>query len=439
MSGETVDRVGADFKRVEASLPGHGVAWLTQARRAALDWFAQRGYPSARDEDWKYTNAGAIERRFMAAVTSSGSVTAAEVGALAFGELPCHLVVFVDGCFDATYSSLGALPDGVTVRSLREVLAQDAARLEPLLAGEPLHAFAALNLAFMADGVVIELARGAVVERPIHVLYLANQADTSRHYRNLIVAGEGAQATVVEHYAGTESAAYLTNAVTTIAAHANSSIEHYKLQQEGAKAFHVAGIHATQARDSRFTSHSIALGGAIARNDITTRLEAEGAECVLNGFYMVGGRQVVDHHTRIDHARPRGTSREFYRGVLDGAARGVFNGKVIVHPDAQQTDAQQANHNLLLSKSAEVDTKPQLEIFADDVKCTHGATVGQLDENMIFYLRSRAIEPEVAKALLIYAFAHDIIGRIRLDPLKQRIERHLISLLPEGERIKELV
>ena len=294
-------------------------------------------------------------------------------------------------------------------------------------------------LAFMTDGVVIELSRNAVVDLPIHLLYLASQPETSVHYRNLIVADENAQATVVEHYAGSEGASYLTNAVTTIIGGANSNVQHYKLQQESVKAFHVAGIHATQARDSRFTSHSIALGGAIARNDITSRLAAEGAECTLNGLYMVGGRQLVDHHTRIDHAKPRGTSREFYRGVLDGAARGIFNGKVVVHPDAQHTDAEQSNHNLLLSKAAEVDTKPQLEIFADDVRCNHGATVGQLDDNMMFYLRSRGIEADVAKALLIYAFAHDIIGRIGLDPLKRRIERHLISMLPDGERIKELV
>jgi Fe-S cluster assembly protein SufD len=291
----------------------------------------------------------------------------------------------------------------------------------------------------MTDGVVIELGRNAVVERPIYLLYVASQADTSVHYRNLIVAEANAQATVVEHYAAAVDAAYLTNAVTTVVGAANSSVEHYKLQEESAKAFHVAGIHATQARDSRFTSHSIALGGAIARNDITTRLAAEGAECTLNGLYMVAGRQLVDHHTRIDHATPRGKSREYYRGVLDGTSRGIFNGKVVVHPDAQHTDAEQANHNLLLSKAAEVDTKPQLEIFADDVRCTHGATVGQLDENMIFYLRSRGIESEVAKALLIYAFAHDIIGRVRLDPLKRRIERHLVARLPDGQRIKELV
>jgi Fe-S cluster assembly protein SufD len=439
MPSEAIDRIVADFQAIEAGLPGHGAVWLAHARRDALDWFADRGFPTARDEDWKYTNAAAIERRPMPAATVPRPVSAEQVRSLAFAELPCHLVVFGDGRFDPTYSSIGELPDGVSIRSLAEVIARDAARLEPLLAGEPGNAFAALNLAFMSDGVVIELARNVVVERPIHVLYVASQPETSVHYRSFIVAGEHAQATVVEHYAGLDGASYLTNAVTTIVGAASSSVEHYKLQQESTKAFHVAGVHATQARNSRFTSHSIALGGAIARSDITTRLAAEGAECTLNGLYMVGGRQLVDHHTRIDHAEPRGTSREAYRGVLDGAARGIFNGKVVVHPDAQHTDAEQSNHNLLLSKDAEVDTKPQLEIFADDVKCMHGATVGQLDENMIFYLRSRAIEPEVAKALLIYAFAHDIIGRIRLDPLKRRIERHLISMLPEGERIKELV
>jgi Fe-S cluster assembly protein SufD len=430
MASETIDRIVADFRRVESGLPGRHAARLAQLRREALEWFSGHGFPTARDEDWRYTNAAAIERRPMPAVTHSTRPSPESVRELAFAGLPCHLVVFADGRFDPTFSSIGHLPTGVSIRSLAEVLARDAESLEALLAGEPGNAFAALNLAFMSDGVVIELDRNVTVERPIHVLYIASQPETSRHYRNLVVAAEHAQAIVVEHYAGPEGAAYLTNAVTTIVGAANSSIEHYKLQQESAQAFHVAGMHATQARDSRFTSHSIALGASIARNDITTRLAAEGAECTLNGLYMVGGRQLVDHHTRIDHVKPRGTSREFYRGVLDGAARGVFNGKVVVHPDAQHTDAQQSNHNLLLSKGAEVDTKPQLEIFADDVKCTHGATVGQLDENMIFYLRSRAIEPEVAKALLIYAFAHDIIGRIRLDPLKHRIERHLISMLP---------
>jgi len=439
MSSEAIDRIIADHRGVAAGLPGRGVPWLDRIRLNALDWFASRGLPTARDEDWKYTNPGAIERRYFKPASSAGEVTGDQVARLTFAELPCHLLVFVDGRFDPTFSSIGSLPAGVRIESLAEVVAQDPQRLETLLGAEPDNAFAALNTAFMTDGLMIGLPRNVAVELPIHLLYIASQPETSIHYRNLIVAEEGAQVTVVEHYAGAEGAAYLTNAVTTIVGAANSSVEHYKLQQESTKAIHVGRIHSTQGRDSRFASHSIALGGAIARNDITSRLDAEGAECTLNGLYMVGGKQLVDHHTRVDHAKPRGTSREYYRGILDGSARGIFNGKVIVHVDAQQTDAQQSNHNLLLSKEAEVDTKPQLEILADDVKCAHGATVGQLDDNMIFYLRSRGMEHEVAKALLIYAFAHDIVGRIRLAPLRQRLERHIISTLPEGDRIKELV
>ena len=439
MQSEALDRIVGDFRSVAPQLPGGGHRWVERARREALDGFASRGFPTVRDEDWKYTNVASIQRRALPPAIAAGAISAERVRALAFPDVPCHRLVFVDGRFDPTFSATGPLPAGVCIRSLSEVIATGAECLEPLLAGVPENGFAALNLAFMTDGVVIELDRNAVVERPIHLLYIATLPERSIYYRNFILADENAQATVVEHYVGPEASTYLTNAVTTIVGGASSHVEHYKLQQESAKAFHVAGIHASQARASRFTSYSIALGGAIARNDITSRLGAEGAECTLNGLYMVGGRQIVDHHTRIDHAKPRGTSREFYRGVLDGTARGVFNGKVIVHPDAQKTDAEQSNHNLLLSKAAEVDTKPQLEIFADDVRCTHGATVGQLDESMIFYLRSRGIEPEVARALLIYAFAHDIVGRIGLVPLKRRVERHLISVLPQGERIKELL
>jgi len=424
---------------VADALPGRRVRWLDRARRDALDWFAARGLPTARDEEWKYTNPGAIERRYFDPAVEVFPSNEEHLAQLVFPELSCHLLVFADGRFDPAYSSIGVLPFGVRIQTLSEVLSSDPDRLLPFLGGAPVNAFAALNTAFMTDGAVITLERNAIAEKPVHIIYIARQRETSTHYRNFIVAGEGAQATVIEHYAGPEEAAYLTNTVTTLSVSANSQVEHYKLQHESAKAFHVGGIRAIQARDSRFTSHSIALGGAIARTDIAARLDAEGAECTLNGLYMAGGRQLVDHHTRIDHAKPHGTSREFYRGVLDGSARGVFNGKVVVHPDAQHTDAEQANHNLLLSKQAEVDTKPQLEIYADDVKCAHGATVGQLDDNMIFYLRSRGVEHEVAKALLIYAFAHDSVGRMGLEPLRRRLERHIISTLRDGDRIKELV
>jgi Fe-S cluster assembly protein SufD len=215
-------------------------------------------------------------------------------------------------------------------------------------------------------------------------------------------------------------------------------IEHYKLQQEGPQAYHIGGVHAAQSRNSRLVTHSIALGALLARNDVTTAFDAEGCDATLNGLYLVGGRQHVDHHTRIDHAKPNGTSREYYRGVLDGASRGVFNGKVIVHPGAQRTDAHQANHNLLLSRDAEVDTKPQLEIYADDVKCSHGATVGQLDDAQIFYLRSRGVDEAMARGLLTYAFARDVIERIRVAPLRAGLEKLLLARLPQGDRISQL-
>jgi Fe-S cluster assembly protein SufD len=438
MQSESIDRIVQDFSAVEAGLPGRGSKWLGRTRREALDWFASRGFPTARDEDWKYTNTALIERRPLMAAKGAGSVTADQIARLRFAELPCHLLVFVDGRFDPTFSSFSGLPAGVLLRSLSDVMAEDAQRLEALLDREPDHGFAALNLAFMTDGVVVELPRNAVVDRPIHLLYIASQPETSVHYRNFILADENSQATVVEHYVGTGGATYLTNAVTTIVAAAGSNVEHYKLQQESTKAFHVAGIHAAQGRDSRLTSHSIALGGAIARNDITTRFVAEGAECTFNGLYIVGGRQLVDHHTRIDHAKPRGTSREFYRGVLDGMARGVFNGKVVVHPDAQKTDAEQSNHNLLLSKTAEVDTKPQLEIFADDVKCTHGATVGQLDDEQLFYLRSRGIDLQAARDILTFAFASDVAGRVHIAPLREQLDALLRARLREGRIVKDV-
>jgi Fe-S cluster assembly protein SufD len=290
----------------------------------------------------------------------------------------------------------------------------------------------------MADGLYLHLPRGTSIAEPIHALFISTANDAVAHPRNVIIGEEGTEATVVEHYAGLNDASYLTNAVTQIFAAGNAAITHYKLQQETSRALHFAGIHAAQSRASRLESHSIALGALLARNDITTAFDAEGCEATLNGLYLVGGRQHVDHHTRIDHAQPHGTSREYYKGILDGASRGVFNGKVIVHPGAQRTDAHLANHNLLLSKAAEIDTKPQLEIDADDVKCTHGATVGQLDDAQMFYLRSRGVDEAMARSLLTFAFAHDVIGRIRIASLRTRLEQVLFARLPQGERIREL-
>ncbi|HJV84260.1 MAG TPA: Fe-S cluster assembly protein SufD [Noviherbaspirillum sp.] len=430
-----------DFARVVDLLPGAGVPWLARVRKSALDQFAQRGFPTRKDEDWKYTSVAALEKMNFRVEPDGRAHTGANplMDRFALASDIGHVLVFHNGRFAPWLSAIGKLPDGARLVSLADALEAAPEALEPYLASEePQSAFGALNGAFMADGAYLHLKRGTVLEAPVHLLFLSTEPGFANHVRNVIVAEEGAQATVIEHYAGIDGATYFNNVVTRIFAAGNAAIEHHKLQQEGSGAFHVAGIHAVQQRDSRLESHSISFGAALARNDITTAFDGNGCEVTLNGLYLVGGTQHVDHHTRIDHRQPNGTSREHYRGVLEGQSHAVFNGKVIVQPGAQKTNAYQANHNLLLSRDAEVDTKPELEIYADDVKCNHGATVGQLDEAQLFYLRSRGIDEAVARSLLVHAFAHDVIERIRVASLRTRLEQILLARLPQEERIGEL-
>jgi Fe-S cluster assembly protein SufD len=440
MTTERYARFADEFARVATTLPGARMPWLARARRSALDRFARQGLPTPRDEAWKYTNVAAIEKRsFTAGRHSAEELASPELATLGLGLFPGHRLVFVNGTYAPSLSAVGRLPAGVALVSLADALDRAPDTLESMLSGEnDRTAFAALNTAFMADGAYLHLPRGATVEEPIHLFFIATATGAAIYPRNVIVAGERARTTVIEHYAGREGAACFTDAVTQIVAAANASVDHYKLQHETLASIHIAGIHANQGRDSRLSSHSIALGAAISRNDITTTFDAEGCEATLNGLFVAHGRQHVDHHTCIDHAKPNGTSREYYRGLLDGASRGVFNGKIVVHPQAQHTDAHQANHNLLLSKDAEVDTQPQLEIYADDVKCTHGATVGQLDDEQVFYLRSRGVDEGMAKSLLTYAFAHDVIERMGVPELRNRLRQLLLSRLPQGERIEFL-
>jgi Fe-S cluster assembly protein SufD len=417
-------------------LPGARAPWLARARRAGLERFAQTGFPTVRDEEWKYTSVASIEKRSFTPLPNGAPH---ELNALAFTPFPGHRVVFVNGRYSPALSAVGLLPPGVALKSLADTLERAPDALEPLFVEDNRQTvFGALNTAFTADGLYLHLPRGTAIEEPIHLHFVVTNENAAIHPRNVIVAEEGARATVVEHYTGTRGVAYFTNVVTQIFAAENAAVDHCKFQQEDLRAFHVAGIHAAQARGSRLWLHSISLGAALARNDISTTFDAEGCEATLNGLYLARGRQHVDHHTRIEHSKPGGTSREYYRGLLDGASRGVFNGKVIVHPQAQRSDARQLNHNLLLSRDAEVDSRPQLEIYADDVKCTHGATVGQLDDAQLFYLRSRGIEEVVARSLLVYAFARDVIERIRIGALRSRLEELLLARLPEGGRIKEL-
>lgn len=428
---------------VRTASPGQSVPWVRALRENAAAHFAEQGFPTTRHEDWKYTNVTGLERHlYQPAANGVAGVQATPLEALCFTDVATHRLVFVNGHYAPSLSSPGSLPAGVTVGSLAEALAKQPDKLEPHLGKYALvgsQGFVALNTAFLTDGAYIHLARGAVVEQPVYLVFVTTQADAGMTSpRNLVVAEAGSQATIIEQYVAIEEGRYFTNAVTEAVLDRNSRIEHYRVQQESLKAHHISGWHVRQGRDSGFTSHTVDTGALLARNDLHSRLDAEGAECEFNGLYVVDGHRHVDNHTCVDHAKPRGTSREFYKGVLDDQGRAVFNGRVVVHPDAQHTDAQQMNNNLLLSKTAEVDTKPQLEIYADDVKCSHGATVGNLDDDALFYLRARAIDEAAARDLLTYAFANDVLSRMKLPALRLQLERRLTARLLRGRSIREL-
>lgn len=406
--------------------------WLRRMRSLAFDRFAARGWPTLRDEDWKYTSvAGIADRDFAPPPTVAPALAPEQIAALALDR--AAVLVFVDGRPAPGLWRLGALPPGARAGSLALAAGPDGDRIEPLLATDAESAaggFAALNAASWSDGAWIDLAPGCVLDRPLQLLFVTTTAGVGVHLRNVVRAGAGARADIVEHHVGLTDAAYLCTTVTHVDLGPGAAVTHAKLQQEGARGFHIADVRAAQARESRYVSQSFALGAALARNDIATRFDAPRSEATLLGLYLARGRQHVDHHTRIDHARPECTSREFYKGVLDGASRAVFNGKVIVRADAQRTDADQSNRNLLLSDLAEIDTKPQLEIFADDVKCSHGATVGQLDPDQMFYLRSRGIDAAAARDLLTLAFAREVVDRVACVPLRDRLDRLLRRRLP---------
>lgn len=415
---------------LRSSLPGMDLPCVRRARTAAFERFAELGFPTTRQEDWKYTSVTAIGKRAFAAVPAAKDGVSAE--AVAQWALPeSHLLVFANGRHLPERSRVGSLPRGATVTSLAGALAAGVEGIETLLGEDDRsNGFLALNAAFWADGAFIDLPAETVLERPIHLLFIVSETALAVHPHNIIRAGPGARAQVIEHYVGT-AGPYLTNAVTRIMAEQDGCVTHTKLQHEGLQAYHIADIAVGQGRGSRFDSRSFALGGRLSRTEIATRLDGEGCAAELLGLYIGQGRQHVDHHTRIDHVGLRGVSREFYKGVLAGASRGVFNGRVIVHPDAQQTDALQSNRNLLLSDTAEVDAKPELEIYADDVKCSHGATVGQLDPEQIHYLRSRGIGEAAARRLLTCAFAQDVVDRVGEPTLRERLETLLRTALPE--------
>jgi Fe-S cluster assembly protein SufD len=409
--------------------------WLRSIRREAIERFGQLGFPSVRHEEWRFTNVTPIAERTFAPASDGARGAAPVVSSLGWQAPGLSRVVFVNGRYDAELSSVGALPDRVEVGSLAGALARGEALVEQhltKLAGFEAQPFVALNTAFLADGAFVRIPANTVLDSPIELLFVSapGSEPTVSHPRVLVVAGENCQATIVESYAGPAGERYFTNAVTEIVAGQNAVVDHYKVQRESLEAFHIANMHLLLDRSVTFSSHAITVGGSLVRNDILAVLNGEGVDCTLNGLYVVNGQRLVDNHTTIDHAQPHCGSHEVYKGILADRGRGVFNGKIIVRPDAQKTDAKQTNKALLLSEDAQINTKPQLEIFADDVKCTHGATVGQLDEDALFYLRCRGIGEADARKMLIRAFLGDILTRVKVEALRRQLDHDLLDQLP---------
>ena len=412
----------ADF---EQNLNGEAQSPVHQLRRDAIAHFTATGFPTNRDEEWRFTNIAPLTRIDFELAAKTDEPATANIAPLRYG-LPGP--VFVDGHFAPSLSQLDALPQGVVVKNLRAAFNEDADLVSRYIGQDAMseeQAFTALNTAFVQDGVLIYLPKGTVLDTPLHTLFLSTgaKANAVSHPRVLVVAEAHAEATLVESYAGLGVEVYLTNSVCEINVGVNASIDHYRVQREAPTAFHISATHVREARSARFRSTSITLGGSLTRNHVHTALMGEGIDSTLNGLYIENGSQHVDNHTLIEHAQPNCQSHEFYKGVLDDEASGVFRGKIHVHQAAQKTDAYQANQNLLLSDSAKIDTKPQLEIYADDVKCSHGATIGQLDADAIFYLRSRGIGHREALRVLTRAFVGEVLDRVRIDGLRDELDR----------------
>ncbi len=420
-----------DFVGRDLGVSGDGPGWLQALRLAAGAHFARLGFPTRRDEDFRYTNVAPIaETPFRRASADDSALTPDGLQPFLYDGLTGSQIVFVNGHYQPHLSRTAGLPPGVTVGTLAEAMTTHAAAVQAhlaLYAQSDSHAFVALNTAALEDGAFVHIPRSVVVEEPIHLLFLSSaDSPTVSHPRTLILADENSQSTIVESFAGPAGQVYFTNAVTEVVTGENAVVDHYKVQRESVKAYHVATLQVQMGRAANFSSHSIGLGGQLVRNDANAVLGAEGCECTLNGLYMATDRQIVDNHTSIDHAMPHCNSHEIYKGILDGHARGVFNGKIFVRLDAQKTDAKQTNQTLLVSPDAQINTKPQLEIFADDVRCTHGATIGQLSDEALFYLRARGIPGDQARSLLTYAFASDVVSRIKVDAIRAQLDQALL-------------
>jgi Fe-S cluster assembly protein SufD len=423
------------FTEFQKRAAGRDLPWVQHLRESAFARFCEVGFPTTHDEDWRFTNVSPIAK-ISFELSRDVTVTKQELKQFGVAGLGCQLV-FVNGKFSRELSAIGQLPAGVSVNSLAEEISANSTSVESHL-GRYLDirrdAFSALNTAFAEDGGYVHVRRGVVFTEPIYLLFVstASGKPLMSHPRNLIVIENEAQAAIVEDYVSIGETAAFSNTATELIAGENATVSHYMIEREHRQAFNISTLRIQQGRSANVSSHSVLLGGGLVRNNVHPVLAGEGGECLINGLFIGNGRQHLDNYMQVEHASPHCASRQFYNGILDDHAHGVFHGRIIVHKDAQKTDAKQTNRNLLLSDDARIDTKPQLEIYADDVKCTHGATIGQIEENALFYLRSRGIDEISARKLLLLAFANECLDRmasgVARDHVQKLIHAHLLQI-----------
>ncbi len=429
-----ISRYTAEYQEFADQLPGQNLPWLQSYRKEALAAFSESGFPTVREEEWRYTNVSSIEKKRFVPVAATLEPEI-EPSLLQSFQLPdVWTIVLCNGRFMPQLSTLNGLPQTVTVMGMAEALAKDPDRVRKRL-GQAVtndeHSFIAFNGAWFSDGLFLQVAAKAVLEKPLQILHLSTGHEGISATRNLLVFEAMAEAQLIETYVGLDQPS-MTTAVNEIFIGKNAGFTLYKLQAEGEKAYHFGGTYVKQDSDSRFCHHNFAFGSLMARSDIHCDL-GQASECELNGLFLGGKRQHLDNHTRINHLKPYGISREQYKGVLDQRARGVFQGRVVVAENAQKTDSEMNNRNLLLSDDAEADTKPQLEIYADDVKCAHGVTVGQLDEKSIFYLQSRCVDEATARNMLTFAFANEMVNKLKIKSLHDQVLKLLLRRFPQQD------
>lgn len=402
--------------------------WLRTLREEAFGRFCDVGFPTTRDEDWRFTNVAPISQQtFVLPQDNSTQLSREDLQQFVVPSAVCRLV-FVNGYYAPELSDSEKIPADLEVGSLAEAIQKNPKMLEAHLGryvDTQRDAFCSLNTAFLQDGGYVRIAQGTVLDTPIHLLYVSTASDAPQmvHPRNLLIAERNAQAGIVEEHVSLGDGVLFANAVTELVAVENSVVSHHMIERENRKAFHVSTLRIQQQRNANVSSHSVLIGGALVRNNVHPVLAGEGGECLINGLFLGDDRQHMDNYMMVEHASPHCASHQFYNGILGGHSHGVFHGRILVHKDAQKTDAKQTNRNLLLSDDAQIDTKPQLEIYADDVKCTHGATIGQIEENSLFYLRSRGLDETSAREMLLLAFAGECLIRIKPGPVRKYIER----------------